>query len=193
MAGTDLVWLWVVLGIAAAVIAIIVIWAVWAYNRFVSLRNDIEEAASTIQVYEKKRFDLVPNLVTAVKGYAAHETAIFERVTAARENVLSAKTPEAREKGEAELTAALSRLLAVAEAYPDLKASVNFLDLQGQLGQIEDQIANARKYYNANVRMYNTRLEVWPSSIIAKKNRFRRMPLYEAPDQAERENVKVQF
>lgn len=185
--------LWIALAVVGVIIAVIAIWAVIIYNRFIRLANDIEESASTIQVYEKKRFDLIPNLVRTVKGYAAHETDIFDRVTSARERVLSAKTPQERAGGEAALGSAMDRLFAVAEAYPDLKASANFLDLQAQLGQIEGEIANARKYYNANVKLYNTQLLTWPTRVIARRHGFTKKPLYEVPDQAQRENVQVTF
>lgn len=185
--------LWIALIVVGVIVAIIAIWAVVIYNRFIRLANDIQEAASTIQVYEKKRFDLIPNVVRTVKGYAQHETDIFDAVTAARERVLSAKTPEERQSAQDALGAAVGRLFAVAEAYPDLKASANFLDLQGQLGQIEGEIANARKYYNANVKLYNTQLMTWPTRIIARRNGFTRQPLYEVPDAAQRENVHVAF
>lgn len=185
--------LWIALAVVGVIIAVIAIWAVIIYNRFIRLANDIEESASTIQVYEKKRFDLIPNLVRTVKGYAAHETDIFDRVTSARERVLSAKTPQERAEGEAALGSAMDRLFAVAEAYPDLKASANFLDLQAQLGQIEGEIANARKYYNANVKLYNTQLLTWPTRVIARRHGFTKKPLYEVPDQAQRENVQVTF
>ncbi|MBD5559896.1 MAG: LemA family protein [Clostridia bacterium] len=185
--------LWIVLGIVAAAAVIIIIWAVHAYNKFIRLSNDIDEAASTIQVFEKKRSDLIPNVVSAVKGYAAHETEIFDSVTKARERVLSAPDEAARQKSEEELGGALSRLLAVAEAYPDLKANTNFLNLQNQLEQIESEIASARRYYNANVKLYNTRLQTWPTSIIARRQGFTRRPLYEVPDPGELQNVKVAF
>lgn len=185
--------MWWLIGIIGAVAAIIIIWVITAYNKFIRLSNDIEEAASTIQVYEKKRSDLIPNVVSTVKGYAAHETEIFDNVTNAREKVLTAKTPEQREAGEAQLQGALNRLFAVAEAYPDLKASTNFLNLQNQLSQIESEIASARRYYNANVKLYNTRLQTWPTSIIARQHGFTRRPLYEVQDSADLQNVKVSF
>lgn len=189
----DLTVLWWILGIIGVVAAIIIIWVVHAYNKFIRLSNDIDESASTIQVFQKKRSDLIPNVVSTVKGYAAHETEIFDRVTSAREKVLTAKTPEQREAGEAELTGALNRLFAVAEAYPDLKASTNFLNLQNQLNQIESEIASARRYYNANVKLYNTRLQTWPTSIIARQHGFTRRPLYEVDNVQDLENVKVAF
>lgn len=191
--GTDLTALWIIIGIVAAVAVIIVIWAVHAYNKFIRLSNDIDEAASTIQVFEKKRSDLIPNVVSAVKGYAAHETEIFDQVTQARERVLSARNPEERQEGEAALGGALSRLLAVAEAYPDLKANANFLNLQNQLAQIEGEIADARRYYNANVKLYNTRLQTWPTSVIARRQGFTKRPMYEVPDAGDLQNVKVAF
>ena len=184
---------WIIVGIVGAVVAVIAIWAVVAYNKFIRLSNDIDEAASTIQVFQKKRSDLIPNVVSAVKGYAAHETAIFDDVTKARERELTAKTPEARAEAETAVSGALSRLLAVAEAYPDLKASTNFLNLQNQLAQIESEIAGARRYYNANVKLYNTRLLTWPTSIIARKQGFTRRALFEVDDPGDLNNVTVSF
>ncbi len=186
-------WLWILIGVVAAIIVIIVIWYIASYNNFIKMKNSIEEAFATIDVYLKKRFDLIPNLVETVKGYAEHEKGTLEQVTAARSNVASSTTTEERLQNENILTGTLRSLFAVAEAYPDLKANTNFLDLQNQLNMVETDIANARKYYNANVRMFNTKLETFPTNMIARKFKFTKQPMFEVENQTERENVKVQF
>ena len=179
--------------IIVIVIVVLIIAFIGMYNSLVKLRNVVEEAFSTMDVYMKKRFDLIPNLVETVKGYAEHEKETLERVIQARDMAHSAGTPEDRMYGEDMLTGALKSLFAVAEGYPQLRANENFMDLQRQLHAVEEDIANARKYYNGTVRMYNTKTEVFPSVIIASMFRFMRKPLYEVTDAAERENVKVQF
>ena len=189
----DLTWLWILIGVVAAIIVIIVIWYIVAYNNFIKMKNSIEEAFATIDVYLKKRFDLIPNLVETVKGYAAHERGTLDEVTAARNSVANSSTTEERLQNENILSGTLRSLFAVAEAYPDLKANTNFLDLQNQLNMVETDLANARKYYNANVRMFNTKLETFPTRLIAKKFNFTKQSMYEVPNAAERENVKVQF
>ncbi|BDF59366.1 membrane protein [Christensenellaceae bacterium] len=186
-------WLWILIGVVAAIVVIIVIWYIVAYNNFIKMKNSIEEAFATIDVYLKKRFDLIPNLVETVKGYAQHEKGTLEQVTAARSNVANSTTTEERLQNENILTGTLRSLFAVAEAYPDLKANTNFLDLQNQLNMVETDIANARKYYNANVRMFNTKLETFPTNLIARKFKFTKQPMFEVENQQERENVKVQF
>jgi len=186
-------------GILVAVIIIIVILVILVlvtigmYNGLVRLRNAVEEAFSTMDVYMKKRFDLIPNLVETVKGYAGHEKDTLERVIQARNFASSAATPEDRINGDNQLTGALKSLFAISEGYPQLRANENFLSLQHQLQGVEQDIANSRKYYNGTVRMYNTKTEVFPNSIIASMFRFGRKPLYEIADAAERENVKVEF
>ncbi|MDR1496064.1 MAG: LemA family protein [Clostridiales Family XIII bacterium] len=180
----------IVVGVVAF---ILVIATVSMYNNFVRLRNRIEEAFSTMDVYMKKRFDLVPNLVETVKGYAAHERGTLDEVTSARSMIQSATTPEQRMQGESTLTNTLRSLFAVAENYPDLKANVNFIDLQNQLSQIEDEIAQSRKYYNAIVREFNTATETFPSVTIAKLFNFERQLMFEVEDEAERQTPQVQF
>ena len=185
-------WTWLIIAVVAIVV-IIVIWYITAYNSFIKMKNSIEEAWATIDVYLKKRFDLIPNLVETVKGYAAHERGTLDEVTAARNSVASSATTEERLANENILSGTLRSLFAVAEAYPDLKANTNFLDLQNQLNMVETDLANARKYYNANVRMFNTKLETFPTRFIARKFNFTKQPMYEVENAAERENVKVQF
>jgi LemA protein len=163
------------------------------YNNFVRLRNRVEEAFSTMDVYMKKRFDLVPNLVETVKGYAAHESGTLDRVTSARSMIQSAVTPEQKLQGETMLTSSLRSLFAVAENYPDLKANANFMELQGELSKIEDEIAQSRKYYNAIVRDFNTATETFPSVIVARMFGFARRPMFEVDDEQERQAPEVRF
>lgn len=179
---------WIIL----AVIVIIVFWFIASYNGFIRLRNMVREAFSTMDVYMKKRYDLIPNLVETVKGYAAHESSTFEKVIAARNSAANANSIESRIEGETALAGTLKSLFALAEAYPDLKANTNFLDLQKQLQLIENDIASSRKYYNAVVRDFNTKTQVFPSVIVASLFAFRPEQLFEISE-GERANVKVQF
>jgi len=183
----------IILLIILAIIVIIAIWTISAYNGFIRLRNIVEEAFATMDVYLKKRYDLIPNLVETVKGYAAHEKTTLEKVVQARNMAAGAKTIEGRIEGENMLQNTLRSLFAIAEAYPDLKANQNFLDLQAQLQKIEDDIANARKYYNAVVKEFNIKTESFPTNIIAGIFNFTRKTMFEVNDEAERETVKVQF
>lgn len=179
--------------VIAVVIVIIVIALIAVYNGFVRLRNQVEESFSTMDVYMKKRFDLIPNLVETVKGYAGHESATLTKVTEARSAVMHSATAEERLNNENILSGTLRSLFAVSESYPDLKANTNFLDLQQQLQKVEEDILNARKYYNALVRQFNTKCETFPSNIVAAMFHFERKPLFELDDEAERQNVKVEF
>jgi len=179
--------------IVVVVIVALVIMFIVMYNGLVAMRNRVEEAFATMDVYLKKRFDLVPNLVEAVKGYAQHESRTLDQVVRARSLIESAGTQEQRLAGEAQLTGTLRSLFAVAEGYPELKANANFLGLQGDLGRIEDDIANARRYYNAVVRDYNTKTETFPSLLVASLFRFERKQHFEVTEASERENVKVSF
>lgn len=178
--------------IALGVILIILLWAVSAYNGLVKLRNMVREAFSTMDVYMKKRYDLIPNLVETVKGYAAHEAGTLENVIKARNSAASATTIEGKMESENVLAGTLKSLFALSEAYPDLKANTNFMDLQRQLQTVEGDIANARKYYNAVVRDFNTKIETFPSVIVASMFGFKQEKMFEI-DTTERENVKVQF
>jgi LemA protein len=182
-------WPWIITG---AVVLIIVIWFIGTYNRFVSLRNRFEEAFSTMDVYLKKRYDLVPNLVETVKGYARHESATFENIVKARTMAMGAQSLKERAQGENMLTDTLKSLFALAESYPELKANQNFLELQGQLNGIENDIMNARKYYNAIAREFNIAREAFPSVIVAGMMHLEKKQMFEIDD-AERQNVKVQF
>lgn len=179
--------------IILAIVLVLVIWAISGYNGLVRLRNHVEEAFSTMDVYLKKRYDLIPNLVETVKGYSKHESETLEKVISARSRAMDAVSAGDKIKSEGELQGALKNLFALAENYPDLKANTNFIDLQNSLKAVENDIANARKYYNGVVKAYNTKTELFPSSIIAGIFRFERKPLFEVSAEAERENVKVQF
>ncbi|MBR6444629.1 MAG: LemA family protein [Firmicutes bacterium] len=183
----------IILIVIAVIVVILILWFIGAYNGFVKLKNRVEEAFATMDVYLKKRFDLIPNLVETVKGYAAHEATTLQNVVEARKMTQTASTVEEKLANENALTGALKTLFAVAENYPDLKANQNFLDLQNQLKGIEDDIANSRKFYNANVREYNTKTEVFPSNIIAGMFHFERKPMFEVDAEEERQNVNVQF
>ena len=181
--------IWIII----AIIIVLAIAFVGMYNSFIKLKNSCEEAFSTMDVYMKKRFDLIPNLVETVKGYAAHEKETLEKVMAARNGVQSAATVEEKMAQENVLTGTLKSLFAVAEAYPDLKANTNFLDLQDQLKSVEEDIANSRKFYNAVVKQFNTKCEMFPSNIIASMFHFERKPMFEVDSAEERKNVEVKF
>jgi len=181
-------WSWIIIG----AVAIIVIWFIASYNSLVRLRNMVREAFSTMDVYMKKRYDLIPNLVETVKGYASYERATLERVISARNVAAGATNLQERIEGENALAGTLKSLFALAEAYPDLKANSNFLDLQRQLQSVEADIANSRKYYNSVVRIYNTKTQSFPSVIVASIFGFGHEPLFEI-NNPERENVKVEF
>jgi LemA protein len=156
------------------------------------LRNLKDEAFATMDVYMKKRYDLIPNLVETVKGYASHEKETFEKVVQARSAAMGATSIEERQAGENMLTGTLRSLFALAENYPDLKANASFLDLQSQLQKVEEDIAQSRKYYNAVVKDYNTRTELFPGSVIANMFGFKRGAYFEI-ETGERENVRVNF
>jgi LemA protein len=166
-----------------AFVAIILLYVVSVYNGLVSLRNRTKEAWSDIDVQLKRRYDLIPNLVEIVKGYAAHESETFEKVINARSAAMSAKG--LKEKGEAEnaLSGTLKSLFALSENYPDLKASVNFLELQKELTDTEDKIQAARRFYNGNVLDFNTRLQTFPSNIVAGTFSFKASEFFEAGDE----------
>jgi LemA protein len=185
-----------VIGIVIAVIVVLLVIAfVVSYNRFMSQKNLITESWKQVDVELQRRFDLIPNLIETVKGYAAHEKSAIEGVTAARTNaeVHQADGPAARQEPESVLGRAVGGLLAVAEAYPDLKASANFLELQKELALTEDRIAAGRRFYNGNVRAYNTRIQTVPSNLIASMFKFTPAEYFEIDDPEARKPVKVQF
>ena len=181
--------IWIIIGI----IIVLALIFVGMYNSFIKIKNSCDEAYSTMDVYLKKRFDLIPNLVETVKGYAAHEKETLQNVIAARNNLQNASTTEEKLAGENALQGTLKTLFAVAEAYPDLKANTNFLDLQDQLKGVENDIANSRKYYNAVVKQFNTKCEMFPSNIIAGICHFEKKPMFEVDSAEERKNVEVKF
>ena len=174
--------------IATVIIALIIIWAIASYNSLVKLRNKGDEAESAIDAHLKERADLIPNLVETVKGYASHEAETLENAISAR-NRASGKD---RASAENEISGVLGHLFAVAESYPDLKANQNFLDLQRQLSRIEEELRNARKYFNAIVREYNDKIMVFPSSLIASAFHFTKRDYYEVDDE-DRKRVEVRF
>lgn len=176
-----------------AAAAFLVIWAVVIYNGLIQLRIRAEGSWSDIDVQLKRRYDLIPNLVETVKGYAGHERKVFESVTEARTRAMQAGTPGAKGEAEQGLAGALKSLFAVAENYPQLRASENFQSLQGSLSQIEEAIQSARRYYNAVVRDYNTKLEVIPDRFIAGLGGFRPKEFFQPDSPEERQNVKVSF
>lgn len=179
--------------ILIVLLLLIVIWVISSYNNFVTLRNKSEEAFSTMDVSLKKRYDLIPNYVETVKGYAKYEASTLENVIQARNQAMTATTAEEKFEKENVLSDTLRSLFALAENYPDLKANENYLELQNQLSSIEEEIAGARRYYNGVVTKFNTKTEMFPGNVIAKMFGFRRKPLYEIEHSHERENVKVSF
>jgi LemA protein len=183
-------WVWIVI---AVIVVLLVLWAVAVYNGLIKLRNLVQEAWRQIDVELKRRHDLIGNLVETVKGYAAHERGTLEDVMKARSAAMTGgQSPAQQAQSEGLLSAALGRLIAVAEAYPDLKANQNFLALQAELTSTEDRIASARRYYNANVRELNTRVETVPSNLVAGMFSIHREEYFEV-EGAERDAVKVDF
>lgn len=178
--------------IIVVVLVIIGLWLAGTYNKLVRKRNNAKEGFSTMDVYLKKRFDMIPNLVETVKGYATHERETLEAVMKARSQVATAGTIDQKVENENVLTGALGRLFAVAENYPDLKANQNFLNLQEQLRSVEQDIANARKFYNGTVKDLNNSIEQFPSNIVAGIFHFEKMPMFEINEES-RQNVQVKF
>ena len=179
--------------VVAAIVLILVIWLVATYNKLVRLRVSAEEGSSEIEVQLKRRHDLIPNLVETVKGYATHEKGVFEEVTEARTSAQRAQGMEAQGQAEGALSQALGRLFAVAEAYPDLKASENFLSLQGELTATEDRISAARRFYNSTVKALNTACQTIPTKFVAPIAKVEEREFFEIDDPAEREVVEVSF
>lgn len=179
----------VLLGIVAA----IAFWIVLAYNGLVRLKNRVEEAWSDIDVQLKRRYDLIPNLVNTVKGYAAHESGVFEKVTEARTRAMSAGTAGDKAQAENMLSSTLKSLFAVAEAYPELKANQNFLALQQELSDTENKIQAARRFYNGNVMELNTKIETFPTNVIAGMFNFAKREFFELEEEAAKQPVKVEF
>jgi LemA protein len=186
---TSLVWFLIIIGL------LLILWIVGMFNGLIVLKNRVAEANSDIDVQLKRRHDLIPNLINTVKGYAAHESSLFEKVTEARSSAVSAgsKGIAARAEAENALTSSLRSLFAVAENYPDLKANTTFLALQEELSDTENKIMSSRRFYNSNVKSFNTRQEIFPTSIIARMFAFKKSELFELEDISERQVPQVDF
>ena len=178
--------------IIVAVVALVLLGLVLLYNQLVQARNRVDNAWSQVDVQLRRRFDLIPNLVETVRGYASHEQETFERVIAARNQAQAAEGPAEAAQVENILTGALRQLFALAEAYPDLKASTNFSELQGQLSETENRIAVSRQIYNDTVLSYNNKVQTIPSSLVASATGFDTRPYFDAPDEAD-EAPRVEF
>jgi hypothetical protein ELI_0701 len=177
---------------SAGILILLIGYIISTYNRLVSNKNSLDESFSTMDVYLKKRWDLIPNLVETVKGYAKHEKNLFKEVTELRSKSYQDLSLDEKNEINKKLTTTLNKLIAVAENYPELKANENFLDLSHELKNTEQDIANARKYYNANVKVYNNQVMIFPSNIIAKIFKFEKASMFEI-EETERQNVKVEF
>ena len=181
-------WLYIII----AVVVLILIYVLITYNSFVKLNNRVKESFATMDVYLKKRWDLVPNIIESVKGYAKHEKETLEEIVNLRNSNYDNMSQEEKIKTNQSLTSGINKVIALAEAYPDLKASENFKDLNNQLTKVEEDIANSRKYYNAVVREFNNKAEMLPSNIIAMMFGFKSKTMFEI-NETERENVQVKF
>ncbi|MFM2374485.1 MAG: hypothetical protein RLZZ234_480 [Candidatus Parcubacteria bacterium] len=181
--------LYIILGVAA----LIAVWFISMYNRFVALTQRVKEAWADIDVQLKRRYDLIPNLVETVKGYASHEQQTLAQVTEMRTRAMNAQTPAEHSEAENMLTGALKSLFAVSENYPDLKANTNFLELQRELSDTENKIQAARRFYNGNVRDLATSLQSFPGNIVGKMFGFTESQYFELTEEAAKEPVKVQF
>jgi len=182
--------------IVSIIVIALVLWVIFTYNRLIVLRNRAKEAWADIDVQLKRRYNLIPNLVETVKGYAAHEKSVFENITKARANAISAEQtgdPQKVAKAENFLSGTLKTLFAVVENYPDLKASSNFMELQRELRDTEDKIQAARRFYNTNVRDLNIKIESFPANIVANLFKFVKMNFFEIEEAAAREPVPVKF
>ena len=184
----------IAVGAALALILIIIVcWGISARNRFVKMESQYEEAFHNIDIYLKKRYDLIPNLVETVKGYAKHESGTLQSVIEARNKAQNPSTLADKLEANAQLTQTMRNFNMVMERYPELKANTNFLDLQNQLKSIEYELSNARKYYNATIKQFNTQIRTFPSSVIAGMMKLEKQPYFELDDPEERKNVKVEF
>jgi LemA protein len=184
--------LWIIL----AVIAVVIFAIIGMYNSLIKLKNRVDEAWSDIDVQLKRRYDLIPNLIETVKGYAAHEQGTLQKVVEARNAAMAAQAGgDLKKQLEAEnaLSSTLKSIFALSESYPDLKANQNFLELQRELSDTEDKIQASRRFYNGNVRDFNTKLEVFPTNIMAGMLGFKRREFFEIGDEKQRENVQVKF
>lgn len=179
---------WIILG----AVLLLVVWLISVYNGLIKMRNRTDEAWSDIDVQLKRRYDLIPNLINTVKGYAKHEQETFQKVIDARSKAMSTQGIEQKGKAENELSNTLKSIFALAENYPDLKANQNFLQLQTELSDTENKIQASRRFYNGNVRDFNTKLQVFPNNLIASMLGFKKYEFFEANEE-EKKNVNVQF
>ena len=190
-------WAGIIIAIVAVILVIVLVsWWIGARNGFVRLKNKVEEAWATIDVYLKKRYDLIPNLVETVKGYAKHESETLKDVVSARNIAIGASTPSEKMQAEKALTSSLKTFFnVVQENYPQLKANTNFLDLQTQLKNIESELESSRRYYNGTVKQFNTKLELFPDCIVGKRmgEGYQKRPYFELDSAEERKNVQVKF
>ena len=178
--------------IGIGVLVLIVLYFFVTFNRFVQLRNRVREAFSTMDVYLKKRWDLIPNIVETVKGYAKHEKDTLKEIVELRNSAYDKMDNSTKADTNNKITNALGKIMALAEAYPDLKANENFRALQTELSKVEEDIANARKYYNGNIRLYNNKVQMIPSNIVAKICGFKPETMFEI-NEIQRENIKVEL
>lgn len=184
----------IIAGVVALLVIIYLIWYITTKNGLITVRNDMEESFSTMDVHMKKRYDLIPNLVETCKGYASHESETLERVIRARNNCVASSSAGSRADAERELDSSLKVLMTrVQESYPQLKADAQFMNLTRQLEQLEHEIAQSRKYYNAKVKIVNNKIEKFPSSIVASKMGMTRYPFFEVNDVSERNAPRVSF
>lgn len=179
--------------VVLAAIALVAFAVIGIYNSLVTLKNKVDEGWADIDTQLKRRYDLIPNMVETVKGYAKHEKGTFEAVTKARNMAMNATTPEQKAQAENMLSGTLKSLFALAENYPELKADQNFLNLQNTLKEIEEHIQLSRRYYNATVRDFNTKIEIFPNNVLAPMFGFSKREYFEIEREEERENVKVSF
>lgn len=181
-------WIYIII----AIIVLILIYFGVTYNSFVKLNNTVKEAFSTMDVYLKKRWDLIPNIVETVKGYAKHEKSTLKEIIELRNSTYDNMSANEKVDVNNKISQGISKLMAIAEAYPDLKANENFKDLSQQLTKVEDDIANSRKYYNGAVRIFNDKVQMFPSNIVAGMLGFKEQKMFEASE-SERENVQVKL
>ena len=183
-----MMWLYITI----AIVVVLLLFVLSIYNGFVTLNNKVEEAFATMDVYLKKRWDLIPNIVETVKGYAKHEKDTLKEVINLRNGAYDKMSNEEKVEANQKISQGISKIMALAESYPDLKANENFKDLSNELSKIEEDIANSRKYYNATVRQFNTKAQMFPTNIVANMFNFKSKKMFEATEN-ERENVKVEF
>ncbi|CCY46157.1 lemA family protein [Firmicutes bacterium CAG:822] len=181
-------WIYIVI----AIVVIIVLYALITYNNFIKLKNTVKEAFATMDVYLKKRWDLIPNIVETVKGYAKHEENTLKEVVELRNSSYDSMSDDEKVKANQKISKDINKIMLLAESYPDLKASTNFQDLSRELSKVEEDIANSRKYYNGAIEMFNNKVEMFPSNIFAKLFGYKPKEMFET-DEQERENIKVSF